>query len=220
MTKNDADFRWGQFQRKLLAARILWEQETKANAFATRTAKGNGKRSVEKVLYFVCGGVWLDKMKREIKQFQKQLDSHGPSGRARKRSMWLPNIIDRPRRIRLMTYAATSTREISRTSAKAFAKKGTPLNADGQAFDGPSTRKFMARSRTGTAYRLRVRNKDGQIDYISFTNWVVCVCKSKDALPKLRKAKNLFQYRDGEPTDALFKHGQTTLLCRWIDTPK
>lgn len=211
MTKIANDPECAQFQRKLLAARTRWEREVITNAFANRTAPGHGNGGKEKVLYLVRGGAWLDKIRREIQQFQKRLDARRLNGRTGQRTLWLPAIIDRPRKITLKIYAATSTRSVNRASARAFAKKGVPLNGNVQIFEGSSMRKFVVRSRTGATYRLRIRYKGGKIDYVGFTNWAVCVCESKEAFPKLRKSKGPLAYKDDAQPGAAYRHGKTTL---------
>lgn len=209
--KKDGDTRCVQLQRRLLAARMRWEREVIANAFASRTAPGHGRRGTEKVLYLVCGGGWLDTIEREICQFRTRLDECGLTGRKGMRLLWLPTIIYRPQKITLKKYAATSTRAVSLASARAFAKKGVPLNTADQVFVEASTRSFVVRSRTGTTYRLKVRHRGGKVDYVGFTSWAVCVCRSKERLPKLRKSKDPRDVDFDGYIGAVYRHGNATL---------
>lgn len=176
--------------RKLLndlrVAREKWLKSVLENLIFTRTASENNSRHNKKIFYVARDGDWWEEVKLDISKFEKRIRENAPNTRSRPRSLWVPTYIEHPKQVSLRAYTAISTRNLSLSQARVFAKKLQHKE------ELPNHFEYKARSITGKNFKLRVSyGKNYRVCNVGFSEWVVCICRDEDSAPKLRKRINI-----------------------------
>ncbi|MEW6562806.1 MAG: hypothetical protein AB1400_06190 [Pseudomonadota bacterium] len=182
----------------LRTARERWLESVLENLILTRTASGNHSSRNKKCLYVARDGDWWERVKLDISKFENRIREVAPNAKSRPRSLWVPAYIENPKQVSLRVYTAISTRGLSHSQARAFAKKLQHKE------HLPSHFEYKARSITGRNYKLRVSyGKNCRVCTIGFSEWVVCICRDEKSVPRLRKRKNMSPFRNMRSNDAV-----------------
>lgn len=172
---------YNKLRKQIAEARARWEKTIQENLITKRTAQGGSERSPQKILYIARSGGWFDELKNEVSALQAKIKRAGYTGAMKPRAIWLPTIIENPKKITLVTYQAISNRKITLSQARASAKKAG-LNKR------LSDKKiYTKKSTTGINYKLRSTDGIHKV-YHGFSEWALCICHDEKSLPQLKKA--------------------------------
>lgn len=197
-----------KLRKLVVAARARWEKQVKENSETQRSIRGREKRSKTRVLYIARYGKWFDGMEKELLALQAKIAKAGYVGSTKPRSLWLPTVIENPLKITLRIYPAISNRKVTLTQAKDFARKAkcaTELSQNDS---------YAIKSITGNAHTLRVKYQHAKISRFVFTEWVLCICRDKSSLPKLKKSRLNSGDIDYEFNNAICTHEKRALVVR------
>jgi hypothetical protein len=196
-----------KLKKELIDARARWEEMVKANCIKKKIIKGDVKRSPNKTLYVSTIGKWSIDMQEEMHVFAGRIKRLKFVGAKKPRSLWMPTTIENPKSLHIKIYLAASVRTVTKPQANSFARKAK--------FDGtiPNCSIYKIRSDSARCYKLQVVRSDGGICYVGFTEWTVCLCKPKLAIPKLFVGEDNSTIEEIEYGGAICAHGHSALFA-------
>lgn len=196
-----------KLRNRVISARARWEKIAKKHSVAKRPATGKNERSQAKILYIAHYGKWFDEMKKEILVLQNKIKKAGYVGAKKPRTLWLPTVIENPRKIQLNIYPAQSVRKITAIQARRFIKKAgceTNISRNGQ---------YVLKSFTGRNYKIRVTYGQESND-VRFTEWALCIYHKESSLPPLRRRKEQLSDFGSEHKGAICSYKNSALYLK------
>ena len=200
-----------KLRKEVIDARGRWENLVKNNKVARYTAKGVSERSPLKVLYIARSGKWWNDVKRELAGLQAKIEKAGYASSRKPRTLWLPEVIENPRMIRLQTYPAISVRKVSVETARDFARKA------GCAAKLSSSKAYFIKSITGRNYKLLVTYESNNQCH-RFTEWAVCIFQNRSSMPCFKKDLNQSAISKAKFEGAICTHRKGALYERELDS--
>lgn len=182
----DTDRNLKELLRELVDARKRWNDIIVQHLITDRYAQGATLRSPKKTLYLVGYGEWWREIQAEMDAIKKKIAQSGYTGAKRPRTLWMPTVIERARKITLKIYPARSVRTVSRDEAVKFSKKARKS----EKLDEGQNNQYEIVSITGRNYRLKITRKTEKI-YLPFSEWAVCLCRG-GKIPILKKTRREF----------------------------
>ena len=170
-----------KLRNKLIDARERWLEIILEKQVLQKKINTLDRRSPQRVIYLAYEGEWWKEIKKEICSFNNRIKRS--TSKHQRQALWIPTAIEFPNRVQSIEYLKKSVRKVSFAQATAFAKKSgwqQPLEPQ---------KRYLIKGRTGKNYKLKVVTDGKPIEYLPFTDWVICICKDEHSIPKLKRKK-------------------------------